>query len=65
MTDLPVWTRGRDGWRAATPQEKEEIEDAAECGGRCFVNDKSGRRVLCDGSDMILWSNKSWMEDQQ
>ena len=55
---LPFWTRDGDGWRHATPTEEAAIEDAAGCCGRCFVNDLTGERVLCDGADMWLWSSK-------
>jgi hypothetical protein len=57
--DMPCWTSPGDGWRVATHDEEDAIEAAAGCGGRCFVNDKTGERVLCDASDLVLWSNIS------
>ena len=54
--DLPCWAKAIDGWRKATEHEEEKIEDDAGCGGRCFVNDRLEKAVLCDGSDLVLFS---------
>ena len=64
MTDLCSWMKAaEEGWVSVADDEllREAVVQSAGCSGRVFYNRNTGKIVLVDGSDIVMWSGGVWM----